>query len=62
MVANPISALKIRAVYVAGNAKGTLRHRTEWLPDPTQGTDYRQSLREPLRPAINSPVSSEDFL
>jgi hypothetical protein len=39
MVGNRISAVNIRAVYAARNAKGTSRHRTEWLSGtgPTRG-------------------------
>jgi hypothetical protein len=39
MVWNRISAVNIRAVYAALNAKGTARRRTGWLPDtdPAQG-------------------------
>jgi hypothetical protein len=39
MVGNRISAVTIRAVYAARNARGTSRRRTQWLPetDPTQG-------------------------
>ena len=42
MVGNHISAVNIRAVYIARNAKGTSRHRTEWLREtnPTQGRHF----------------------
>jgi hypothetical protein len=37
MVGKHISAVNIRAVYIARNPKGSSPRRREWLPDPTQG-------------------------